>query len=367
MKKRAIIHCIGTAVPVNFMTQDDFFNTICGALPSGSRTRRIAGRIYRQSGIDKRHSVIRDFKDARESSPFVPLEPFIHNGPSTEYRNTLYIREAPLIAENAVRAAFQKIRNIDPGSITHLVTASCTGFSAPGLDLHLIKKFSMNRGINRYHLGFMGCLAAIPVLKMAFSICLSDPLAKVLAVCTELCSLHYRHRFDEDTLISNSLFADGAGAAVISSKESDGPGHGFEMKSFVSRIIDGTESDMGWIVGDHGFEMKLSRSVPIRLQETIPDLVADNARIAGIKRREISSWAVHPGGRAILDRLRPALGLSRSDLEHSYSILRNYGNMSSATLLFVLEKMLAGNAGGYVFAVSIGPGLTAESGILECF
>jgi predicted naringenin-chalcone synthase len=211
----------------------------------------------------------------------------------------------------------------------------------------------------------MGCYAALPALKLAADICRSRPEARVLVVALELCSLHLQQKPDREIMVANALFADGAGAALVSAAREDSSGPVFSLERFTSRTLPHSEQDMAWRLGSLAFEMRLSAYVPKLIESNIAPILEDLLREAGLDRSQIALWAIHPGGRAILDRAAGTLRLAPEDLWASYRVLREYGNMSSATLLFVLELLLASQERGMTFAAAFGPGLTVESAILE--
>lgn len=362
-KTRVFISSIGTAVPGYRILQEQMLGTVSEAVPDGKKD--LIRRLYRNSGINERHSILDGLKGGGSSPAFIPSAPVEFAGPTTAERNALYAPGAAALAAKAVRALFEKEKSCGPESVTHLITASCTGFAAPGFDIELIREFGMRPDTARLNLGFMGCLAALPALRTAMSICAADAAAKVLVVCNELCSLHYRHYFDAETLVSNSLFADGCGAALVGSFSGRGSESGIGLTAFDSGLINGTAGDMGWMIGDYGFAMTLSPKVPGAVGANSEMMLEKVCRKAGIKRGDVRNWAVHPGGRAILDRMSAALGLEKEHFEASYGVLRDFGNMSSATELFVLERLLKSGVPGPVFAAAFGPGLAYETAIFE--
>ena len=223
---------------------------------------------------------------------------------------------------------------------------SCTGFSAPGFDFHLQKSLGLSPGLHRFHLGFMGCFAALPALKLAADICRSRPEARVLVVVLELCSVHLQFKPDREVMVANSLFADGAGAALVSAQRGEAEGSVFRLERFAARTIPESEQDMAWRLGTVAFDMRLSAYVPRLIERNIGAILEDLLAEAGLRRGDVALWAIHPGGRAILDRAAATLGLRPEDLWASYQVLRDYGNMSSATMLFVLELLLAAAGAG---------------------
>ena len=354
---------IATAVPDHSYTQE-FALEFMSRLPMyGDKERRFLQRIYRDTKIARRHSVIEDYgKPVAEYQFFARNEELLPE-PAVAERNDLFVRHAEELSGRVVQRLFQDYPEVRPAEITHLITVTCTGFSAPGFDYQLIQRFGLSSSLHRYHLGFMGCYAGFPAMKLAHTICSADPAARVLIVDVELCSLHLQFKSEPDTMVANSLFADGAAAALISTAPPSGGG--FRLVDFSSRIIAESDQAMSWRLGDIAFDMKLSAYVPKLLQRDIGEIVCSTMQAVGLEKQDVRLWAIHPGGRAILDRIALALELPSGALEDSYATLQNYGNMSSATIFFVLQRMLHNPASGAVFAAAFGPGLTVESAYLE--
>ena len=285
--------------------------------------------------------------------------------PSTMERNELFIKESNRLSLIAVKNLFKKFPKGTKEKITHIITVSCTGFSAPGFDFHIVKELGLSPSINRYHIGFMGCYGAFPAMKLARNICLSEKNARVLVVNVELCTVHFQQKFDPDIVIANAIFADGISAALISSTKEDSEGNKLLLNSFFSRYAPDSEEDMAWKIGLYGFDMKLSVYVPKIIETNIMGIMNELFSQAGISMDEIDIWAIHPGGKAILEKLENALDIKKEDLKVSYDILWEYGNMSSSTIMFVLERILSNSKYGKIFAVAFGPGLTIETGYLE--
>jgi predicted naringenin-chalcone synthase len=359
------IQQIATVVPEKFYTQEFGLNFLLKLLGTTERRRTFLTKIYQGSAIHKRHSVIADYDKEPADYEFFPKNPALLPEPDTQARNELYIREANRLAVAAVRALLEKTPSLKKSDITHLITVSCTGFSAPGFDFQIMKALELPAGVHRFHLGFMGCYAAFPAMKLAKDICTAHPAAKVVVVNLELCSLHFQQKFDPDIVIANAIFGDGVSAALISATDSDAPGARIVLHDFFSRCLPKSEGDMAWAIGQHGFDMKLSAYVPKLVDENILPIMEGLFAQAGVARSDIRLWAIHPGGRAILDKLEVTLGLTREDLKIPYDILWEYGNMSSATIMFVLQRFLEDKACGKMFAVGFGPGLTIETGYLE--
>jgi len=315
--------------------------------------------VYKQSGIQQRFSVIDDFNYEDPSKfTFFPSNKLLEPFPTTEERMIKYKKEALNLASDAVQDCFANT-NIPKSAITHLIVISCTGMYAPGLEIDLLHTLGLQHETERYAIQFMGCYAAFTGLKMASRICDSDQNATVLLVAVELCTLHFQKKYDEDTLLSNALFGDGAAAALVSSK-----GSGLKIKDFYSQLFKEGENDMAWAIGDFGFEMKLSKYVPELLKNglnTILEVLEKKYQLS-----HIQNFAIHPGGKQILQKLEEVFGITREQNEFSYEILRNFGNMSSATILFVLKKWLdQKEKEGPILAMGFGPGLTLETLLLE--
>jgi predicted naringenin-chalcone synthase len=359
------VRAIATAVPENAYTQE-FARRFLLALPLYDEpTKRFVERLYKDTGIEKRHTVIGDYGRDPSEYTFYPPTPDLQPEPAVERRNELFIREANRLAQRVVEKLLAGLPDFDPGRITHLITVSCTGFSAPGFDFHLQKTLRLSPGLHRFHLGFMGCYAAVPALKLAAEICRSRPESRVLVVVLELCSVHLQFKPEREMMVANSLFADGAAAALVAGGPTDGQGEVLLLQRFLARTIPDSEQDMAWRLGTAAFDMRLSAYVPRLIERNIGAILEGLLAEAGLRRGDIALWAIHPGGRAILDRAAASLGLQAPDLWASYQVLRDYGNMSSATLLFVLELLLAAGGRGRVFAAAFGPGLTVESALLE--
>jgi predicted naringenin-chalcone synthase len=359
------LQAIATAVPEHAYTQE-FARRFLLALPIYDEpTKRFVERLYRDTGIENRHTVIGDYGKDPSEYTFWPPTPDLQPEPGVEKRNELFIREAERLSLRAAEKLLDRLPRLDRARISHLVTVSCTGFSAPGFDFHLQKALGLSPSLNRFHLGFMGCFAALPALKLAADICRSRPEARVLVVALELCSLHLQFKPEREVMVANSLFADGAGAALVSAQRAEADGSVFRLERFAARAIPDSEQDMAWRLGTTAFDMRLSAYVPRLIERNLGAILENLLAEAGLARRDVALWAIHPGGRAILDRAAATLGLQDGELWASYRVLRDYGNMSSPTILFVLELLLAAEARGRTFAAAFGPGLTVESALLE--
>lgn len=361
------LHAIGTASPEHVYTQDHALARMKRWIPD-PKLRRMAHHVYRNSGIERRHSVLPDFHDGAEPLLFRERPDGSLDEPTTGARNAVFARTYKSIAREAASRALDGVPGLRPDEITHLITVSCTGFVNPGPDLYLTDALGLSPQVQRYHVGFMGCYAAFPALRMAEQFCRADPDAVVLVVCIELCTLHLQIHTTEDSLLANALFADGAAAAVVSAREPVPGRRVFALDAFTTRVIPEGEQDMAWTIGDHGFDMILSSYIPRLLGDRAAGLVESALRECETDRNAISGWAVHPGGKAILHALETHLNLPGDALVTAHETLRDHGNMSSATILFVLQRMMMQARepeGSMLAAMAFGPGLTVEFGLLK--
>lgn len=362
----AYIHDIVTANPETSIDQQTVREAMKAKLTDDRKTQAIIHRIYSQSGIEKRHTVINDFLDTGNDTFFNRVLSK-EDRPSTGERNEFYKTESIKLFLEVGQQLLDRNHEINKADITHVITVSCTGFFAPGPDFEVVRGLGLSPSTQRYHIGFMGCYAAFPALKMAQSFCESDPKATILIICTELCSLHFQHKTDPDNLIAASVFADGSSGVLVSSKRPTKSG--FRMDQFASSLAYEGEQDMAWTIGDTGFNMILSSYVPDIIAANLKDVIAPLFEKFSITPKDINFWAVHPGGRAIVDKVEHSMELSEYQVKASRSVLANYGNMSSATVLFVLKEILESNPenGSMILPMAFGPGLTIESGILTVF
>ncbi len=365
---KTFIHHIETALPPYAYRQDYARDRMVDWLP-GRRNRRLIHGIYDHSGIETRYSVLPDFAPGAESVLFKEDVNGRIVEPSTQARNRYFRERSRELLLQAGRQALERATGFGAEDITHVVTVSCTGFYNPGPDLDLVQGLGLAPSTERYNIGFMGCYAAFPALRMADQFCQARPDAAVLVVCLELCSLHLQLSEEPDSLLANALFADGAAAAIVSARPLHPGKAGLSIESFVSALAPEGKGDMAWEIGDRGFEIRLSTYVPNIIASSIARIVDDMLAGTPWHRRDIHRWAVHPGGRAILDRIEGELSLEPAQIEDSRAVLRQYGNMSSTTVLFVLRRMLEHPAEDGPFpvcAMAFGPGLTIETALLEC-
>lgn len=344
---QAHINRIATALPPNEV--HDAFRLFAGRQITDPRTRSAFARLAERSQIDRRYSVLEPRPDASGTvDGFYLTDRF----PSTGTRMARYEAEAPALAEAACLAL--GLEREGP-RITHLILASCTGFAAPGLDHWLIRRFGLPGGVERSIVGFMGCQAAINALKLAHHLVRSDARARVLVLNLELCSLHLQPSTAIEQLLCFLLFADGCSAALVTAEA-----EGLALEGFHAALVPEAADQITWRIGDDGFDMTLSGFVPLTLARALPDQAG--AILAGAAPDAFDLWAVHPGGRSVLDAVMHGLSLPEDALEVSRAVLRDHGNMSSATVMFVLQRMMAAaRPGQRGCALAFGPGLSAET------
>ncbi len=363
--QRAYLHHIETLAPAHRYRQEDLAGQMEQWLadPVG---KRIARQLFRRSGIEHRYSVLPDFMPGAAAQLF-PVGPDGRRvEPTTQERNRQYIRHANELAVTVARRALANSVGFGAADITHVITASCTGFYNPGPDYQLVMELGLSPATQRYHLGFMGCYAAFPALRMAQQFCQAQPAAVVLVVCLELCTLHLHVQPDPDTLLANAIFADGAAAAIVSARQ-PGARPALALQQFHTALAPAGRGDMAWEIGDHGFDIVLSSYVPQIIAANIRGIMTEALARSDSDLPGIERWAIHPGGKAILDKIETTLGLRPEQLRASREVLRDYGNMSSATVLFVLQRLLAqeSTAAERICAMAFGPGLTIETALMQ--
>lgn len=357
---------LGTAVPAATLDQAEARTVAESLCCETAEQATFVPAIYGGTGIANRHiclgrAVVRDILDGTRTSgsPFLPSGRPGDRGPTTHQRMQLYEREAPPLARRAAAAALAAA-GVLPGDLTHLVTVSCTGFAAPGFDVALVNDLGMSPEVARTHVGFMGCHGALNGLRVAHAFA-ADPGARVLVCSVELCSLHYHYGWDPSKVIANALFADGAAAAV---GVPDGS-HGWRLVANGSHLIPEAAAAMTWTVGDHGFGMTLSKKIPEVIAKNLRGWLDGWLGRHGRRLADVKTWAVHPGGPKILDAVAGALHLPDGALWASREVLAEYGNMSSATGLFILKRLQDRGATGPCVALGFGPGLNVEAALFE--
>lgn len=319
-------------------------------------------RIYRGTKVDLRHSVLSG-PDDPDDEPLKSMlrfygDPDQSGVPSTRSRMAKYEASAvPLAAEACQRALSDS--NTKPQAITQLVTVSCTGFAAPGLDLGLIDRIGLDKHVSRTHIGFMGCHGAINGMRVADALASTSPGQRVLLCCTELCTLHFQYGNDPQDAVANALFADGAAAIVGGHADTDHPAP--KVKSFRCIRLKDTEEMMSWRIGDAGFRMTLDSRVPEQVKGTLKPFLQDWLAQHQLSIDAIAGWIIHPGGPKVIDAAQESLGLAGEMTEHSRSVLRDYGNMSSPTVLFIADRLRSANVPRPWVMLGFGPGLVIEA------
>ena len=363
------LSAIGTANPVHRLAQPQIADFMAGALQFGPDDTRRLRALYRVSGIQYRYSVLADYGQANGDYTFFPNTPGLEPFPSVGQRMASYREHALPLSVAAVQDCLRQAPDVAPASLTHLITVSCTGMYAPGLDIELVQALGLSSNIRRTCVNFMGCYAAVNALKLADAFCRADQSARVLIVCTELCTLHFQKSSEDDHLVSNALFADGSAACLVLGEPLPGAAPSLAMQAFHCGLEPDGHDDMAWHINDFGFEMTLSSYVPKLIQKGIRNLTDELLASLPVRLEDIHAFAIHPGGRKILETIEQALGLQKEDNRFAYQVLRDYGNMSSATVLFVLRDLLASltpaDAGAPVLSFAFGPGLTLEAMLLE--
>lgn len=348
----AYINRVGTAVPAYEV--HDTFRTFAQSLFAGDRRRAaIFKRMAALSGIERRYSVLAPAGTGANDA--INAHEFYRPGayPDTAARMRVFEQYSPALAQAAVDKL--DLGAADRDSVTHLLITCCTGFSAPGLDFEIIERCKLPNSVERTMIGFMGCYAAINALKLARHIVRSEPASRVLVLNLELCTLHLQETREIEQMLSFLLFGDGCAAAFVTAEPS-----GIALDRFRAVVVPGTGGLITWNIGEFGFDMMLSGQVP----GTIHDALRSSAGeiLNGSDARTIDLWAVHPGGRTVLDAVERAFALAPEALAASRDVLRRYGNMSSGTVMFVLESMLRNAVNGAKgCAMAFGPGLTAET------
>jgi predicted naringenin-chalcone synthase len=343
---------IGTAVPKYKASQQSVLQKVMPWHASNEKEQRALSFVYQRSEIEMRYSALPDFSEHNTES-ILNLD--------EEKEISISLRQK-FYAEHSLQLASEAIKNTctteQLQQATHLITVSCTGFSAPGLDLQLVEHLQLSPQIHRTSVNFMGCYAAIHAMKQAMYICNSNADAKVVLVCVELCTLHFQKNQTIDNVTSTAIFGDGAAAMFMTSKNENTTG--IKVKDCYSEICAYGKTEMGWEISETGFLMTLTKQVPVILQEELAGFI--NRAKEYYNCSEEFQYCFHPGGKKILEAAEKALQIEKKDLEASYAILKQYGNMSSPTILFVLKEILNNKIDMKpIIGAAFGPGLTIES------
>jgi predicted naringenin-chalcone synthase len=394
---------IGTAVPPNRMSQEEAVVLAHEVCCRNDADRKLLEVLYRKSGVRQRHTAVphrtaldwvpgagaarpddatrsegegrldaygdlgADYEAEAVTAAAVAATPAgTLRGPTTGERMQLYRDAAPMVALAAVASALEEAQTA-AGDVTHLVTVSCTGFFSPGLELILLDTLGLRRTVERVNVGFMGCHGAINGLRVARALAAANPKHRVVLCAVELCSLHYAFAWDPDRVVGNAVFADGAAALVLASEDPgavDGD-QSISVAATGSCILPDSADAMSWTIGDHGFEMFLSTRVPDLIHAHLRPWFDEWLAEHGLRVEDVGSWALHPGGPRIVSAVEKCLGLSESASAASREVLAAYGNMSSPTILFVLDRLRQSGARMPCVALGFGPGLAAEAALFR--
>ena len=356
------LHGIGTAVPAQRLSQSEALEVAHRINAGSADQKKLMNRIYSKTTVRSRGSVLLN-NDVDEGVSRDRLSFYGSESPGTRERMQVFDEHAGLLALQAARDALND-GGFAPSRITHLVTVSCTGFQSPGVDLFLMDKLGLSAAVQRTHVGFMGCHGALNGLRVAHAFAEMDPGAVVLLCAVELCSLHMSYGWHPEQVVANALFADGA-AAVVGSTGPPASDRDLVLQCSGSVVIPDSADLMHWEIGDHGFSMGLSPRVPETVGAALLPWLQNWLQIRAIDLAAIRSWAVHPGGPKLLSTCAEARALDFRLLEDSRIVLQDHGNMSSATILFILERLRRRSVSGPCLALAFGPGLSAEVALLD--
>jgi predicted naringenin-chalcone synthase len=349
----SVISKIGTAVPKYKVALMDLYNYLRDVHASNPIEDRTLRFMYSTSGITNKYVCLPDLHEESSVSVMQKGAPEL----SVQARQAIYDKESLPLAKQAI---LNTVSTQELKTVTHLITVSCTGLSAPGLDIQLMLDLGLNKNVQRTSINFMGCYAAVHGLKQAHQIVHSTPNAKVLFVCVELCSIHFQKTKTEDNVTSTIVFADGAAAVLV---ENNSNKKGLHLNDFYSEVRAEGYDDMGWQVTESGYTMTLTGKVPIHLANSCAQIMSNAMQQYGLT--QLPKMCVHPGGRKILEAVEKAMHIGKEDLVHSYEVLKEYGNMSSPTILFVLnsmwQKLAEQNNSEEIIGMAFGPGLTLET------
>ncbi len=356
------LHGLGTAVPTERLSQTEALDIAHRINAETPEQARLMARIYQKTKVLSRGSVLLE-TDEGHGTIQERLGFYGPESPSTAERMQAYDDHAGPLALEAARKALHDSAHL-PETITHLVTVSCTGFQSPGVDLYLMEQLGLTASVQRTHVGFMGCHGALNGLRVAHAFAAMDSNAVVLLCAVELCSLHMSYGWHPEQVVANSLFADGA-AAVVASANPPSSDQSLVLQRSGSMVIPDSAELMHWNIGDHGFAMGLSALVPETVGSALLPWLQDWLEDQATNLAAMRSWAVHPGGPRILSTCADVLSLDPNLLAESRTVLKDHGNMSSATILFILDRLRRRAVAGPCLALAFGPGLSAEVALLD--
>ncbi len=349
---------LGTALPASQVSQAEAAELSSRLIGLSEDQENWLTELYQLTGIKCRHlSGLRAFGD-------LGVWERSEQGPTTQLRMEIYEEQVRPLAIEATRKALAAAET-HPDEITHLVTVSCTGFVAPGFDIGLITGLPLAPTVQRTHVGFMGCHGAINGLKVARAVAESQPAGRVLLCAAELCSLHFQFGWDSTRSVANALFGDGAAALVGAVPDPVRPSDDWKLSGSGSCLIPDSEDAMGWKIGDHGFQMHLSKRITHLIAEHLKPWLRDWLDSRDLAIEDVATWAIHPGGPRILESVMGPLGLDEHAVKESRNVLSEYGNMSSPTILFILDRLRRRGAPRPCVALAFGPGLAIEAALFS--
>lgn len=363
---KSFILALATALPQYSLDQISIAEKISKAMQLPHQLEENMNKLYQRTAISRRYSVLEDIQLPKNQWKFWGKD-FPQEIPGMKERNDVYCQEAPKLALDSAKKVLENWKG-KPENITHIISVSCTGVMAPGLEFHLQKNLKLNPDVQRIGINLMGCFGAFRALAVASSIVAENPDNRVLIVCTELCSLHMQVSPIVEIAIGNALFSDGSAAIIVGGNPKINEQALYSIEKSKSLSIEDSEDLMTWRASDTGFQMYLDKRVPEILSKNI------NEFVASILENNISYsdciWAVHPGGKRIIEVVEKLCNLSKDQTDASWKVLKNYGNMSSATFLFVLEEIFKTNkekTRPYILGMGFGPGLSCEGILLKEF
>lgn len=359
---KASILALATKVPSHAFDQAEIAEKFIDVFTVDPQKAQSIKQMYKNSAIHTRYSVLSDFKKERQDWNFWGSD-YPKTIPTTSQRNDLYKVEASQLAYEAARKVL-KVWGGNFEDISHVISVSCTGMVAPGIEFDLMQLLNLKPSTERLGINFMGCFGAFKGLSVAQAFAKENPKHRILLVCTELCSLHLQAEQTLDNILANSLFSDGAAAVIVGADPKSHEIPLWTIHNKGSMALDHTQDKMKWEVGNHGFNMKLSHTVPVFLGKHIAPFV--NSLVSSDFCYENCDWAIHPGGKSIIQAIEKALKLQEGLTQASWDTLANYGNMSSATFLFVLHRLLEQKSSKkWTIGIGFGPGLSVEGILLS--
>lgn len=360
------ITAIGVANPAYKRSQLETAELIITGFNLNTVEKRLLKSIYKTTGIEQRYSVLSDYCKSAGQFEFFPNDPEAPF-PSTSARMKIYKENALQLALAAIKNCLSQIEYFNHKDITHVITVSCTGMYAPGIDIEIVKELNLKPTTKRTAINFMGCYGAFNAIKVADAICKAEPEATVLVVSVEICSIHFQKTMNIANMLSNAIFADGSGAVIVQAKTKQKKY--LTLEAFHCDLIPHASDQMTWHISDNGFDIELSTYVPEVIKSGIAEFTDNLLKIFGLTLADVDYYAIHPGGIKILQVCEEKLNISKEQNKFAYHVLRHYGNMSSATILFLLKAILDDmNENDHqktIFSCAFGPGLTLESMLLR--